>query len=107
MICVIVQDMNSVFLGELSVDYSRWDDTIYLGRLGMAYGGQPGGKVRRIVLRTVQIMEGSLTGCFLIPKVSISICWKLRHTQYVISHLDEFGSDRQIVLYYDSDDDSV
>jgi hypothetical protein len=26
-------------------------------------------------------------------------CWKLRHTQYIISHLDGFGSDRQIVLY--------
>jgi hypothetical protein len=34
------------------------------------------------------------------------LCWKLRHTQYVISHLDGFGSDRQIVLYPDSDHNS-
>jgi hypothetical protein len=37
----------------------------------------------------------------------VVFCWKLRHTQYIISHLDGYGSDRQIVLYYDSDDDSV
>jgi hypothetical protein len=35
------------------------------------------------------------------------ICWKLQHTQYIISHLDGYGSDRQNVLYYDSDNYSL